>query len=205
MAYPKIKVRIGKGREPIELQQVRDPDLKTYNKLVAQAINELYSRIQNGGGFVKVDDVLSKTSVNPVQNKVIAEALESKLSITALTDAILEALAQARDSGEFDGKDGPKGDPGFSPTISVKEVEEGHEITITNETGEPYVFVVTNGKDGAGDVGGSALKPGNNIKIEDGVISVITADKVEKDNTKPITAAAVHTQLGNIEILLKTI
>ena len=187
MAYPKIKVRIGKGREPIELQQVRDPDLKTYNKLVAQAINELYSRIQNGGGFVKVDDVLSKTSVNPVQNKVIAEALESKLSITALTDAILEALAQARDSGEFDGKDGPKGDPGFSPTISVKEVEEGHEITITNEIGEPHVFVVTNGKDGAG---GSALKPGDNIKIEDGVISVITADEVEKDNTKPITAAA---------------
>ena len=201
MAYPKIKVRIGKGREPIELQQVRDPDLKTYNKLIAQAINEVYSKIQNGG-VIKVDSELSTTSINPVQNKAIAKALESKLSAAALTDAILEALAQARDSGEFDGKDGPKGDPGFSPTISVKEVEEGHEITITNEIGEPHVFVVTNGKDGAG---GSALKPGDNIKIEDGVISVITADEVEKDNTKPITAAAVHTQLGNIEILLKTI
>ena len=204
MAYPKIKVKIGKGREPIELQQVRDPDLKTYNKLVAAAINEVYSKIQNGG-VIKVDGELSTTSINPVQNKVIAKALESKLSAAALTDAILEALAQARDSGEFDGKDGPKGDPGFSPTISVKEVEEGHEITITNETGEPHVFVVTNGKDGAGGVGGSALKPGDNIKIEDGVISVMTADEVEKDNTKPITAAAVHTQLGNIEILLKTI
>lgn len=204
MAYPKIKVRIGKGREPIELQQVRDPDLKTYNKLIAQAINEVYSKIQNGG-VIKVDSELSTTSINPVQNKAIAKALESKLSAAALTDAILEALAQARDSGEFDGKDGPKGDPGFSPTISVKEVEEGHEITITNEIGEPHVFVVTNGKDGAGGVGGSALKPGDNIKIEDGVISVITADEVEKDNTKPITAAAVHTQLGNIEILLKTI
>lgn len=205
MGYPKIKVRVGNGRDPIELQQVFDPDLKTYNKLIAAAINEVYSKIQNGGSLVKVDDGLSTTSTNPVQNKVIAKALESKLSVTALTDAISEALAQARDSGEFDGKDGSKGDPGFSPTISVKEVEEGHEITVTNETGDPYVFTVTNGKDGAGDVGGSALKPGDNIKIEDGVISVITADEVEKDNTKPITAAAVHTQLGNIEILLKTI
>lgn len=205
MAYPRIKVKVGRGREPIELQQAHDPDLKTYNKLVAQAINEVYSKIQNGGGFVKVDDVLSKTSINPVQNKVIAKELESKLSVTALTDAILTALAQAKDSGEFDGKDGPKGDPGFSPTIFVKEVEEGHEITIANETGEPHVFVVTNGKDGAGDVGGSTLKPGDNIKIEDGVISVITANEAEPDNTKPITAAAVHTQIGNIEILLKTI
>lgn len=43
------------------------------------------------------------------------------------------------------------------------------------------------------------------LSLENGVLSVNTADKAEKDNTLPITSAAVHTQVGNIEILLKTI
>ena len=40
---------------------------------------------------------------------------------------------------------------------------------------------------------------------EDGVLSVNTADTVEKDNTRPITSAAVHTTVGNIEVLLSLI
>lgn len=40
---------------------------------------------------------------------------------------------------------------------------------------------------------------------ETGVLGVNTADEAETDNTLPITSAAVATQLGNIEILLKTI
>ena len=40
---------------------------------------------------------------------------------------------------------------------------------------------------------------------KDGVLSVNRATEVEKDNTLPITAAAVHTTVGNIEILLGTI
>lgn len=47
---------------------------------------------------------------------------------------------------------------------------------------------------------------GENISIsEDGMISVLTADTAEGDNTRPITSAAVATQLGNVEILLSTI
>jgi hypothetical protein len=40
---------------------------------------------------------------------------------------------------------------------------------------------------------------------EQGALGVNTATEVEKDNTLPITAAAVHTTVGNIEILLSTI
>lgn len=47
------------------------------------------------------------------------------------------------------------------------------------------------------------IKVGENLKItEDGVLSVDTANVVEQDNTKPITSAAVHTEIGNIEVLL---
>ncbi|MBQ2768104.1 MAG: hypothetical protein IJF49_08535, partial [Clostridia bacterium] len=43
-------------------------------------------------------------------------------------------------------------------------------------------------------------KVGDNLKIDDaGRLSVDTADTVEGDNTRPITAAAVYATVGNIE------
>ena len=50
------------------------------------------------------------------------------------------------------------------------------------------------------------IRVGENLTINDkGILSVDTADDVEQDNTRPITSAAVHTTVGNIEILLSTI
>lgn len=47
---------------------------------------------------------------------------------------------------------------------------------------------------------------GENLKIDNnGVVSVDTATECECDNTKPITSAAVHTVVGNIETILSTI
>lgn len=47
---------------------------------------------------------------------------------------------------------------------------------------------------------------GDNLKIDSrGYLSVDTANDVEQDNTKPITAAAVYTEIGNIDALLQTI
>lgn len=50
------------------------------------------------------------------------------------------------------------------------------------------------------------IKVGANLLIDDeGVLSVDTADIAEQDNTRPITSAAVHAELGNIEALLANI
>lgn len=46
---------------------------------------------------------------------------------------------------------------------------------------------------------------GENISIEDGVISVLTTNDAEADNTRPMTSAGVYTQIGNINVLLGTI
>lgn len=57
-----------------------------------------------------------------------------------------------------------------------------------------------------GSTGGdNNLVAGENIEIVDNVISVVTTDEVEADNTKPITSSAVYTEVGNINILLQTI
>lgn len=66
-------------------------------------------------------------------------------------------------------------------------------------------------------VGGTVLRPATRVTLggvivgedlavtQSGVLSVIKADKAEQDNTHPITAAAVYTEIGNIDALLQTI
>lgn len=46
---------------------------------------------------------------------------------------------------------------------------------------------------------------GENLLVENGVVSVDVANEASEDNTKPITSAAVAVQIGNIETILKTI
>lgn len=47
------------------------------------------------------------------------------------------------------------------------------------------------------------IKVGENLTIsEDGVLSVVTTDTAQQDNTKPMTSAGVYTLAGNIEVLL---
>lgn len=54
--------------------------------------------------------------------------------------------------------------------------------------------------------GGTVFKPdGHTLLLEEGILRVNTASAAEEDNTLPITSAAVAEQVGNIEVLLKTI
>lgn len=49
------------------------------------------------------------------------------------------------------------------------------------------------------------LEVGDGLKWEGQKLTVDTADKAQQDNTKPITSAAVYTEIGNIEALLAAI
>lgn len=53
--------------------------------------------------------------------------------------------------------------------------------------------------------GGVDFVTDKTLTLKNGVLSVNTAKVVEKDNTLPVTSAAVHTVVGNIEVLLSTI
>ena len=51
-----------------------------------------------------------------------------------------------------------------------------------------------------------AVKVGECLSIsDDGTLSVRTTNEVGADNTLPVTAACVHSTVGNIETLLETI
>lgn len=55
---------------------------------------------------------------------------------------------------------------------------------------------------GSGSGGGYNIGDGLKLDTMTNTLSVDTADKVEKDNTKPVTSAAVYTEVGNINALL---
>lgn len=62
---------------------------------------------------------------------------------------------------------------------------------------------VSEGMDFASPDRAGIIKVGENLAIsDDGVLSVITTDTAQQDNTKPITSAGVYTLAGNIEVLL---
>lgn len=52
---------------------------------------------------------------------------------------------------------------------------------------------------------GVQFETDDTLILEDGILRVNTADKMEEDNTLPITSAAVFTEVGNINALLATI
>lgn len=68
------------------------------------------------------------------------------------------------------------------------------------DSGEPYAG---SGEGGGG--GSSFIKTDETLTLENGVLSVNTAKDAEEDNTLPITSAAVYAEIGNIDVLLKTI
>lgn len=53
--------------------------------------------------------------------------------------------------------------------------------------------------------GGAGFETDETLTLANGVLSVNTADVVEQDNTLPVTSAAVHVTVGNIDALLNTI
>lgn len=97
----------------------------------------------------------------PVEQSVIEQAIAALNSGVETVEQIAEgipdqidtALAEAKESGEFDGADG------VSPTVTVTPIIGGHQVMITDAEGE-HTFDVTDGEDGLnGDPGADGFSP----------------------------------------------
>lgn len=80
----------------------------------------------------------------------------------------------------------------------------GIEFELTNRDPIDVSFNVSV-RAGGGGGGGYQIGDGLKLDAETNTLSVDTADTVEKDNTKPVTSAAVYAEVGNINALLATI
>ena len=135
--------------------------------------------VDNRGMLKPVDSELSDTSTNPVQNRVVKSAL----------DALSEENAELKQ--DIAGKITAPASASIGQTIRVKTVDE---------TGHPTEWEAVDASSG-----GVQFTTDETLSLKYGVLSVNTAQEPEPDNTLPITSSAVHTTVGNIEILLQTI
>ena len=111
-------------------------------------------------------------------------------------DAQIEtALQEAKDSGEFDGKDG------VSPEISVEEIEGGHRVTIVGAEGSSS-FDIMDGADGrwivsVAKTGSAGLVDTYTITYSDGTTTTFTVvnGKDGEDGISPI-ATVSQTSMG---------
>lgn len=103
----------------------------------------------------------------------------------------------------------PSGDPGADPTLPIwaqlqKQIGDLDGLETYNKGN--LVDAINEARSSGGS-GGGGYTIGEGLKLDaaTNTLSVDTAEAVEKDNTKPVTSAAVYTEVGNINALLATI
>ena len=87
------------------------------------------------------------------------------------------------------------------------DIDSGLFLPPVKEEDSGKVLTVVDGKWAAAEApeSGVQFETDDTLTLEDGMLRVNTADKVEEDNTLPVTSAAVYTEVGNINALLATI
>ena len=103
----------------------------------------------------------------------------------------------------------PSGDPGADPTLPIwaqLQNQIGNLDDLQTYNKGNLVDAINEAR-GSGGSGGGGYTIGDGLKLDaaTNTLSVDTAATVEKDNTKPVTSAAVYTEVGNINALLATI
>lgn len=103
----------------------------------------------------------------------------------------------------------PSGDPGADPTLPIwaqlqNQIGDLDDLKTYNK--DTLVAAINEARNsGGGSGGGYNIGSGLKLDAKTNTLSVDTAEIVEKDNTKPVTSAAVYTEVGNINALLATI
>lgn len=102
----------------------------------------------------------------------------------------------------------PSGDPGADPTLPIwaqlqKQIGDLDDLKTYNKGN--LVDAINEARSSGGSGGGYNIGSGLKLDAATNTLSVDTAEAVEKDNTKPVTSAAVYTEVGNINALLATI
>lgn len=103
----------------------------------------------------------------------------------------------------------PSGDSSTKPVLPVwAQLQEiiGDLADLTTTAKNNLVDAINEARSSGGS-GGGGYTIGDGLKLDaaTNTLSVDTAAAVEKDNTKPVTSAAVYTEVGNINALLATI
>lgn len=136
--------------------------------------------------------------IQVLKQAVSDQNIISRDEVTELTKLIADCLKilEAAKNGKFNGKDGASLD------ITGARPGQVAKVKAVDENGKPTEWEPA---DMTGGGGGTSFSTDESLSLTDGVLKVNTVQTVEKDNTLPVSSAAVFTEVGNIEALLATI
>lgn len=109
-------------------------------------------------------------------NAKLAEVDEAISDVeTAIQNAngVADTLLQARQNGEFDGRDGEDGTDGVSPVVTTQQTSTGSTITITDAVGT-HTATLSNGRDGTDGVDGISSEVSVKTNTETEYVLTIT-------------------------------
>jgi len=146
---------------------------------------------------------LTAAQMNHIEDG-IAQLDGDKLNASALPEAVNTALAQAKESGEFDGA---KGADGVSPAVSVSKSGKVTTVSITDKDGTKTATINdgtdgSNGKDGTSvtvkSVSESNADGGSNVvTFSDGkTLTVKNGSKGDPGSGASVTATSIQNALG---------
>lgn len=129
-----LKVKGDKG-DPGDSYVLTDADKAEIAEMAADLVEV---PVPDSGGNVELDTTLTQSG-KAADAKAVGDALNKKLSADTLPNAVNTALAQAKESGEFDGadgRDGVDGKDGYTPIKGVDYFDGEQGIQgIQGETG----------------------------------------------------------------------
>ena len=105
--------------------------------------------------------------------------------------------------GDYCGARYDRANEGIIMEVAENMLSEMAFVDDAPSDGDEYVR--KNGQWAAASGGGSEFTPGDDLELVNGVLNIIKAASAQQDNTHPITAAAVYTEIGNINAILQTI
>ena len=140
--------------------------------------------IINGGGSVTVDSAMSTVSTNPVQNKIIAQALGEKASTASLSDGSVTKVG----TSDVGSTTQPIYLSGGTPTAIVGPIP-------TNLGGTGESSVDTTPTSGSSKM----VTSGGVYTALEGKQSTLSFDNTPTENsTNPVTSGGVYTALQNV-------
>ena len=117
-----------------------------------------------GGGIVNETDPTVPSWAKQPQKPTYTASEVGAVGAQQLPQAINTALAQAKASGDFDGKDGSNGADGVSPTVTTSKSGKVTTIKITDKNGTKTA-TINDGADGANGTNGTNGKDGTSVTI----------------------------------------
>ncbi len=159
----KAQLAVSLNNEKITINDFEFTSLLTFsqsNQAVTPdvvSLNEFYAALHvlEGIDLHKINDAIEtidKLDIAQLKEiQKLAADLKTLLGTAGTQSAelnrLIDTVNQKLANGDFNGADGAPGADGVSPTVSIAETAEGHEITITDVSG-PHKTVVKDGKDG---------------------------------------------------------